>query len=535
MTRVHELLIRGGRIIDGTGDPSIETDVVISDGVIAAVGRIGAETVAHVTIDATGLVVCPGFIDMHAHSDLAVITEPEHLAKVSQGVTTEVIGQDGLGYAPVDHTVLADLRVRLRGWNGEPRSVGWEWRSVSDYLDVLDGSAVNVAYLVPHGTLRLLVMGAAARPPTHGEMEGMKDLVGLAMTEGAFGLSTGLTYAPAMHAADDELGALCGVVAHAGGYYAPHHRNYGSHALEGYADCIALGEQTGVAVHLTHAHLGFEVNRGRADDLLSMVDEARRRGVDVTLDSYPYLAGATYVHSLLPGWAQEGDVDVIIDRLTDGSVRDRLRSELERGTPGSQGIPIDWSSVVVSGVSEAGNEPIVGLSIEAISKERREDPVDVYVDLLISDRLGASCLMHIGNEENVRAIMQHPFHMAGSDGLLVGQRPHPRAYGTFPRYLGHYSRDLQVVPLEEMVRKMTSLPARRLGLGDRGVIREGLAADVVCFDPVEVRDTATYDDPRRLPEGIPHVIVNGRQVIADGKHTGQLPGRALRRSSGGAK
>ncbi len=527
-----DLLIHGGRIIDGSGSPAFNGDVTVERGSITGVLDAGDRGEARVTVDATGLIVCPGFIDMHAHSELALLTDPEHMAKVAQGVTTEVLGQDGLSYAPADAAVLADLRDRLRAWNGDPPSVSWSWRTVGEFLSEFNGRAVNVAYLVPHGTVRLLVIGSVDRPASPDELEQMANLVRTAMAEGAFGLSTGLTYAPGMYADDDELAVLCEVVAAAGGYYSPHHRNYGSRAIESYAECIALGDRTGVPVHLTHAHLGYDVNRGRAGELLSMVDDARRRGVDVTLDSYPYLAAATLLHSLLPGWVQEGDPASVIRSLTDRTARARLRSELKEGTTGTQGIPVDWSAIVITSANEPQNEALIGATIEAAAARRGADPFDLYFDLLVEERLGSGCLLHIGNEENVRAIMRHAMHMPGSDGLLHGQHPHPRVYGTFPRYLGHYSRDLGVVKLEEMVRKMTSLPARRLGLADRGLLRPGHAADIVCFDPGRVRDNATYEEPRRLPDGIPHVIVNGEQVVVDGRHTGALPGRALRRREG---
>ena len=346
---------------------------------------------------------------------------------------------------------------------------------------------------------------------------------------GAVGLSAGLTYTPGMYADDDELVALCEVVRDHGGFYCPHHRNYGLHALEAYADCIEIARRAGVPLHLAHAHLGFEVNRGRAPDLLALIDRARAEGVDVTLDSYPYLAGATYLHALLPGWMHAGGTDETLARLGRVELRERLRVEMEeQGCDGFHDVPIDWRIVVIGGVrtQEAGRW--VGKTVAACAEEAGQRPIDFVCELLSRERLGVSCLVHIGNEENVRTIMTHPAHTAGSDGILVGARPHPRAYGTFPRYLGVYVRELGLLGWEEAVRKMTSLPCRRLGFADRGLLRPGFAADVVCFDPGTVGDTATYEEPRQLPEGIPYVIVNGRLVVDDGRHTGELAGRALR-------
>lgn len=525
----NDLLLRGGTVIDGAGNVGVRADVAVAGDRIVSVGRISDD--ARRVVDVSGLVVAPGFIDMHSHSDLKVLTDPAHAPKVHQGVTLDVLGQDGLSYAPVTDEVLEQLRRQLRGWNGDPPDFDWNWRSVAEYLDRLDeGTAVNTAYLAPHGTIRMCVLGLDERAPTDAELTRMRTLLAESLEEGAVGMSAGLTYAPAMYADDDELVALCEVVAGQGGYYCPHHRNYGVHALEAYGECIEIARRSGAPLHLAHAHLGFPVNRGKAPELLAMIDDARAEGIDVTFDTYPYLAGATYLHSVLPGWCHAGGHEETLARLSDPDLRERLRIELEEtGSDGFQGVPIDdWSVVVISGVAQPHNEHLVGMSVAAAAASADQRPVDFLCELLVDEELGTSCLEHIGNEENVRTIMTHAAHTAGSDGILVGGRPHPRAWGTFPRYLAHYVRELGVLSLEEAVRKMTSLPAQRLGFFDRGLVRPGMAADLVCFDPETVRDTATYEDPRRLPEGIPYVIVNGRPVVDDGRHTGDLPGRALR-------
>jgi N-acyl-D-amino-acid deacylase len=373
-------------------------------------------------------------------------------------------------------------------------------------------------------------MGLDDRAPTAGELGVMKQLVAEGLEQGAVGLSAGLTYAPAMYADDDELVALCEVVRDYGGFYCPHHRNYGLSAIEAYGDCIEIARRSGVALHLAHAHLGFEVNRGRAPALLAMIDAARAEGVEVTMDTYPYLAGATYLHAFLPGWMHAGGSSETLARLRREELRERLRVEMEeRGSDGFHDVPIDWGTIVVSGVRTAPAGRWVGRSVLEAAAEAGQRPIDFVCELLVEEELGVACIAHIGNEENVRAIMTHPAHTAGSDGILVGERPHPRSYGTFPRYLAVYVRELGILGWEQAVRKMTSLPCQRLGFNDRGLLRPGMAADVVCFDPGTVRDTATYEDPRRLPEGIPYVIVNGRVVIDDGRHTGELAGRALRR------
>jgi N-acyl-D-amino-acid deacylase len=525
-----DLLIRNGTVIDGTGHARFRGDVGIKGDRLVAIGGLRGE-LARRTIDADGLVVAPGFVDMHTHSDLQILASPSHEAKVCQGITLEVLGQDGLSYAPNTPDVLEQLRYQLAGWNGDPQAFNWDWSTVGEYLGRLDrGIAVNACYLVPHGTLRMLVMGLDDRSPSSGELESMKELLAAGLEEGAVGLSSGLTYTPGMYASTDELVALCEVVAHYGGFYCTHHRNYGARALEAYAECLEIAGRAGCPLHLAHAHLGFPVNRGRAPELLALIDQARAGGTDVTLDSYPYLAAATYLHAYLPGWVSAGGAGATLERLSDLALRERLRAELEvTGSDGHHGVPIDWSMHVISGTRRPEHRRLAGKRVDEAAAEEGQRTIDFVCDLLVSDGLGVSCISNIGNEENVRAIVKHPMQMPGSDGILVGERPHPRGYGTFPRYLAVYVRQLGILEWEEAIRKMTALPCLRLGLRDRGVLLPGMAADVVCVDPDAVNDTATYEEPRQLPEGIPYVLVNGQLVVDDNVRTDVLPGRALRR------
>jgi N-acyl-D-amino-acid deacylase len=423
-----------------------------------------------------------------------------------------VIGQDGLSYAPVDDVTRPQLRQQIAGWNGDPPGFDWSWRTVGEYLDRLDtGIAVNACYLVPQGNVRALVLGWDPRPATVSEVDTMRRLVAQGLTDGAFGLSAGLTYPPGMYADTAELVSLCEVVAGAGGFFDVHHRSYGANALGAYAEMVRVSKASGCPLHLAHATMNFPVNEGRAADMLALLEES------VTLDTYPYTAASTTLASLLPSWAAAGGPAATLARLADPAARERIRVDIEeRGSDGNHGVPVSWEAITVSASAVPG---------------RVGGPVESYVDfveLLVADRLGTTIVFHVGHEENVRTIMRHPSHLVGSDGLLVGERPHPRAWGTFPRYLGHYVRELGLLTLEECVARMTSRAARRLGLADRGLIRPGYRADLVLFDPATVADRATYDDPRRQCAGIPYVYVNGVPVIADGRHTGALPGRALR-------
>jgi N-acyl-D-amino-acid deacylase len=525
-----DLVLRGARIADGTGAPSYRADVGIHEGRIAVIGRSpgalpgGGRT----TLDADGLVLAPGFVDMHAHSDLALLRDPDHSAKAAQGVTLEVLGQDGLSYAPADGRTLEGVRAAVSGWNGDGSDVpgGIGWRTVGGYLDRLDrGIAVNAAYLVPQGTVRAYAVGWEDRPATPAELDRMRQLVADGLADGAVGMSSGLTYTPGMYAPDAELAELCRVVARYGGYYCPHHRSYGRGALRAYAEMVELARSAGCALHLAHATMNFPENEGRAGELLELLDGALAAGADITLDSYPYTPGCTTLAALLPSWAHEGGPAALLERLADPAAAERIRYALEvTGSDGCHGVPVDWSSVEVSGVADAADAGLsahVGRRIPDWATARR---------LLLADRLGVTVLQHVGHEENVRAIMRHPAHTGGSDGILQGAKPHPRAYGTFPHYLGRYVRELGVLSLEECVAHLSGRPAARLRLPDRGRVLEGYRADLVLFDPRTVAAGSTYANPRALPSGIPHVLVDGRFVIREGRRTDVLAGRSVRRT-----
>ncbi|MFF1540893.1 family 20 glycosylhydrolase [Microbacterium sp. NPDC058269] len=531
-------VFRGATVIDGTGAPRYVADVAVEGARIVAIlpeGIADSELElpdGAVEVAAAGLVLAPGFIDMHAHSELAVLTGAAHDAKIRQGVTTEVLGQDGLGYAPLDEATAAVIPAQIAGWNGMPADV--PWRTMDDLLAAIDAAAVaNAAVLVPQGNLRMMVVGHENRPATSAEVSAMADLLGEALDAGAFGMSSGLTYTPGMYADTAELEALCRVVAERGGYWAPHTRSYGGGALEAYREALDIGRRTGCPVHLTHATMNFAPNRGRADELLALVDEAIADGVDVTLDTYPYLPGATTLSALLPSrLAATGDLLTAIAGL-DAAGREAVRVEFEEiGCDGFHGEKADWTQIQISGTANPALAALVGRTIAEISTTTGRRAVDVVLDTILEDAGATGILMHIGDEENVRAIMRHPRHAGGSDGILIGARPHPRGRGTFPRYLGHYVRELGILTWEEAVRHLAGTPARRLGLdrGDapRGVVRQGAIADLVLFDPETIAAGATFDAPLTAPHGIVEVLVGGVPVVSDGDATGRTPGRALR-------
>lgn len=534
-----DLVIRDARVIDGTGDASYRADVAVNAGRIEEIRKEGEgpRPSGRRTVAADGLALSPGFIDMHAHSDLALLRDPDHSAKAAQGVTLEVIGQDGLSYAPVDDRTLAQVRRAITGWNGDGSDIDFGWRTVGEYLDTLDhahgghGIAVNAAYLVPQGTVRMYAVGWDDRPATAEELERMRQLVAEGMEQGAVGMSSGLTYTPGMYAKDSELAELCRVMARYDGYYCPHHRSYGAGALDAYREMVELTRDAGCALHLAHATMNFGVNKGKAPELLALIDDALDRGCDISLDTYPYTPGCTTLVAMLPSWAGEGGPDAILARLRDDATAAKIRHHMEViGADGCHGVPIEWDSIEISGVFDPGLASFVGKTVKQAADQRGEAPWSTARRLLIDDRLGSTILQHVGHEENVRAIMQHRVHTGGSDGILQGAKPHPRAYGTFPRYLGTYARDLGVLGLEETVAHLTSRPAARLRLPDRGLVREGYRADLVLFDPDTVAAGSTFETPRTLPVGIPHVLIDGHFVIEDGRRTDVLAGRAVRNS-----
>ena len=518
------MLFHNATVVDGTGGDRYVADVLVVGDRIRGIGSFEGPA-----IDATGLVLSPGFVDMHSHTDLAVLAHPGHEAKLSQGVTTEVTGQDGLSFAPVDDGTLSIIRRQIAGWHGSFADELFTWRSVGEYLARLDqGLPLNQAYLVPQGNLRMLVMGNEKRPATGAELDAMCGLLRDGLSAGAVGMSSGLSYTPGMFADTAELEALCLVVAEFGGFYEPHIRGYGGTALAGYAEVIGIAERAGCALHLTHATLNFPSNRGRAHELLAMVDAALARGTDVTLDSYPYLPGSTTLAALLPSWVTLGGPDAMLERLGEPSVREALRIALDvEGSDGAHGEVVDWATIQVSGSRSAD---AIGRTIDELAGAGPR--VETVLDLLVADELSTSILMHVGNEENMLAIMRHPNHSGGSDGLLTGELPHPRAWGTFPRYLGHFTRERGLFSLEECVRHLSGTPARRLGWTDRGLVRVGYAADLVLFDSEAVIDNATFDKPRRPSTGISHVVINGELVVDRGVRTAAIPGRVLRPDQG---
>jgi len=527
-----DMLLQGGMVIDGTGAPARRAEVALRGDRIAAVGDL-AGWQASQTLDVAGLVVAPGFIDMHSHSDLALLINPKAESKLRQGVTTEVIGQCGFSPAPCPRGKQTEIREAFGQWG---REVDWTWGSFGDYVAALRAhpASVNIAPVVGHGIVRAGVMGEEDRAPTAEELAGMRASVRQAMAEGAVGLSTGLVYTPGMFAKTDEIIALAKEIAPFGGIYFSHIRGEADGLLNSIAEAVEIGRQAGVPVQIAHMKSEGQQNWGKSVAALAAIDRARAEGVDVSFDVYPYTAWNTSLAQMLPAWAREGGIDAMLRRLADAGDRERLRHELNQAAAADPGR---WERRMVASVDSEPNRFCQGMTLAQIAAHHRLHPEDVVLDLLLEEQGHVSMVGFGMHEDDVKRIIAHPVAMIGSDasamapyGALGTGHPHPRSYGTFPRVLGHYAREEKVVSLEAAVAKMTSKPAEKLGLTDRGRLAPGMAADIVVFDRDTVADRATYQEPHLYPAGIHYVIVNGVVELEGEKHNDRRPGRVLGRS-----
>jgi N-acyl-D-amino-acid deacylase len=535
----YDLVIRNGRIVDGTGNPWTRSDLAIRGERIAAIGRIPAEAVAKRSIDASGLIVAPGFIDAHSHSDWTLFENGDAPSKVRQGVTTDILGEDSSG-GP-NRGKRPSKVVTIKGTTEHIDSLG-------DYLDALErsGVAINVATYVGLGNVWGCVMGDSFARPTPAQLDEMATILEGAMRDGALGLSTMLAAPQEMVATTDDLVALCRVVSRHGGTYASHVRGEGLEVVRAIREAIEVGERSDVPVEITHLKIAEKTLWGRMAEIVALIEAARDRGVDVQANVYPYTRGNNDLVTIIPPWAHEGGRKALLDRLKDPSLRERMRVDIRSGLPGwynhYTSVGGDWSRMLLSANLSAKNKRFEGLTMDAILKLRAEgrvpapDPLDEMFDFLIEERGSIPTIYAHHTEEDMNLALRQPWASVGSDGSALAiegplrrGHPHPRNFGTFPRILGVYVRERHLLTLEDAIRKMTSLNASKLGIGDRGVLRVGAFADVTVFDPAKVIDRATYADPFQYNEGIEYVVVNGQVVLDRGQPTGTRPGRALRR------
>jgi N-acyl-D-amino-acid deacylase len=516
-TDSFDLLITGGRVVDGSGIPWFHADVGIRGDRIAAVGPL-AQAPASRRIHAAGKVVAPGFIDAHVHGDLMLLADPLHEPAIRQGVTTYILGQDGVAMAPASSATLDYMRCYTAGFSGNPPLTA-QWSSVAEYLACFERRcALNVAYLIPNGNLRLEVLGLETRAPTAKELQQMVRLAQEGMEQGAVGLSTGLDYIPSRYAATEEIIALCRAIAPFGGVYVTHMRRYDPEGvLDSMDEVFRIGREAGVPVHISHFN-------SRADLVLPKLDAGRADGIDVTYDLYCYLAGSSILAMIaLPPWVQEGGLEATLGRLQDPTVRDRLR-----GWFANPRVPLE--DVRLGYVAAPALQQYEGQTLAQAARNRGQLLGDLVCDLLVESGMAVGCIAphRARSQEDIHQLMRHPAMMAGSDGIFTGSHPHPRGWGCFARYLGHHVRGAHTWSLEQAVQHLSAFTARRFGLRDRGLLREGLAADVVVFDPEVIADQSTYENGRQPAVGMEYVVINGELVLDNGRRTPALPGKPLR-------
>ena len=529
-----DVVIRNGRIVDGTGAPWFRGDVGISGDRIAAVGSL-AGTPAAVTIDATDLVVSPGFIDLLGQSEFNVLVDSRAASKIMQGVTTEVTGE-GDSIAP-----LNDRLIKERKAQAEHFGVAQNWRTLADYfrrLETQSKPAINLGTFVGAGGLRNYVIGKDDRRATPAELEQMKQLVAKAMEDGALGLSTSLQYVPSRFASTEELVELAKVASKYGGVYFTHQRSESSKIFESIDEIITIARKAAIPAEIWHLKTAYKANWGKMPEVLRKLEQARTEGLDLTADQYPYDRASNDLDACLPLWVREGGLEKMLARLRDPAERDSIKKDMD--DPNATDWENQWygsgggDGVMLASVLSPELRKYEGMTMTQIGAAMGKDPRDAVMDLVIADRGESAVIISIMTEQDVRTALQHPLVGVGTDsgaraedGQLAGSKSHPRGWGSFPRILGKYVRDEHVLTLEEAIRKMTSKAAARVHLTDRGILRAGMMADITIFDPLTIRDAATFDDPNHYSIGIRHVFVNGKRVVADGKITNERPGRPL--------
>ena len=521
-----DLIIKKGTIIDGIRDTPYKADLGISGERIKAIGNL-SEASSKAIIDASEKTIAPGFIDIHSHTDLELLVNPKAESKIRQGITTELSGNCGGSVFPLKkHFSPEERRI------GEKLGLNIDWVDLEGYYSRLskEGMAINHATLLGQATLRSYVMGKEKREPKAQEMEMMKHLAAETMEQGAFGLSTGLEYAPSGFAKAEEILELCQVVAKYGGFYASHIRSEDLYILEAIGESLFIAEKGEIPLQISHLKVSGKINWWKQQMIIDLIERAGERGILVTADCYPYTAYSTGLSVFFPHWALDGGAGEFVKRLKDKELREKMREETVEKVIGNN----SWESILIVEVSREENRSLEGKNLSDIAASRKKDPYQLACDLLVEEEGDVSIVGFGMSEENIQLLLKHPLLMLCSDGsalapygLLSRGVPHPRNYGAFPRFLGLYVREKKLIPLPQAIKKMTSLPAAKMGLEDRGSIKEGNFADLVIFDPSKISDTATYFEPENYPEGIDYVLVNGRIVIDHGQQTGELPGKVL--------
>ncbi len=524
------ILIKNGYIVDGTGGPGYYGDILVHQDKIEEIGRTAKR--AGQVIDAKGLAVAPGFIDTHSHSDLELLLRPEVLPKLKQGITTEVLGQDGISMAPLPIACISPWRKNLAGLDGASDSVDWTYQDTAHYLKLIEAAhpAVNVCYLLPHGNIRMEAMGLENRQPTKEELERMKEIVRREMEAGAIGISDGLIYMPCAYSEEEEIIEICKVAREYGGIYVVHQRSEADSILESMEEIVRIGKKSGIPIHFSHFKVCGRKNWNKIGEVLAILDRCAAEGVRVSFDQYPYVAGSTMLGVILPPWAHDGGTDRLLMRLSDMELRRKMIYDMEHGIEGWDNF-IDFAGldqIFITSVKTEKNREAVGLNLVQLGELRGKDPYEAAFDLLLEEENAVGMVDFYGTEEHIACFMKRPEMNACTDGLLGG-KPHPRVYGAFARILSSYVRESKVLTLEEAIYKMTWKAAQAMHIKNRGKLEPGYYADICIFNPDTVRDKGSFTDPARHPEGIEYVIVNGAVAVEQGEFTNTLAGKVLYR------
>jgi len=529
-----EVAIKDGFIVDGSGNPWYKADIGIKDGRIKKIGSINEDS-ADTSISADGMVVSPGFIDLHNHSDLNILARPFCKSNIMQGITTAVVGNCAWSMGPINKKFLDDLREYFAPFLLSDFDYKWDWQTLGEYYEKVEKKsiAINLVPLVGHGTLRIAVKGFSQEPLSSDEMTLMKDLLLKSLKEGAFGLSTGLAYPPGSYADKQELKELGKVLQEYGGIYISHMRNEGRDLVEAVEEVIDIGKSNQIPVQISHHKAKGRSNWGKVHYTLRMLEEERKNGLQVGCDVYPYTAGSTTITSILPTWALEGGIKGMLERLQSPEQREKMKRDFIEDNI-KEGNDIKDAGFEGIFIASCGNKDYEGKSLLEISKMkgREKEPFEAFFDLLLELRGKATVNKFITNEEDMKLVLAHPLAAVVTDSWATNpeanEKPHPRTYGTFPRVLGKYVREEKILRLEDAIRKMTSYPASIIGLRERGLLVPGFWADIVIFNPETIIDRATYEDPNQYPEGIEYVFVNGKIAVKNNKQFSKGYGQIIR-------
>jgi len=527
---MYDYLIKNGKILDGCGNPWYRADLAISDGHIVKIAP-DIDGSSHSSIDVEGLLVCPGFIDMHTHWDLRVFSSPSEEEKLRQGIITSLIGQDGLSVAPVNDKTVQGMRLRVSGLLGS-KPEKWNWQSMEEYLNAIRGTkpVTNYMMLVPHGNVRSMVVGWDNRPANDEEIEEMKSILGESMDQGACGFSTGLIYPPGMFADKKELVELCRTTGEKGGFFVVHMRDEGNYLVDSIKEVAEICIEAGCPLHISHLKVAGKKNWGKSKEALDVIEQMRSRGLDLTFDQYPYTAGSTMLDALIPPRFHSGGTEKLVERLLDKETAEEIREVIEGEIEERWENWIahcGWDGILINSVASEANKYAEGKTLMEISKITGQTPFEALSHLFVSEKGRVTMTQFYGSEEDVRSFMKSDYMTFCTDAI-AGGKPHPRAYGSTCRFIEKFVLQNKDLTLPQAIQRMTSRPAQRLGLQDRGILREGMCADITILDSGSIHDTGTYRDPANYPSGIVHVMVNGAWEMLNGKLRFSQKGKVLR-------